>query len=260
MTTAKWVKIWENRDIASVPFDKIGIKDLLKLSGFDKKYSNISEKQWYDYVYHVMNCMNVHSLPNVPFYMHEVGCGPGTFLKAVESLPISDSSPNIFSGNDISPALIEIAKKVLPDGNFEVCDAMDFEPLNLMHRAHYIVSHSVFQYFESYEYAEKILEKMHSKSMVGFAVLDVPMMHLKSGSEERRRQLMGEEYDKKYSDGLQHLYYPTEFFANFASKHRLDFKMDCNKQHILTGYENAMFRYDFYFTYFGFNDKTTKLI
>ena len=85
--------------------------------------------------------------------MVEIGCGSGAFLYA-----LSEQVEFEAHGLDYSERMLDIAKLALPHGNF-IMDEATSEAFMYEH-FDIVVSHSVFQYFPSIEYAYKVLEKL----------------------------------------------------------------------------------------------------
>ena len=120
---------------------------------------------------------------------------------------------NKVSGIDYSSSLIENIQKTIPDMNFCCCEAIK---LNVSKKFDVAISNSVFQYFESYEYAKTVINKMLSKVKKKIAILNINDINKKDDAEKLRKvALSEEEYEDKYS-GLNHLFYDKSFFIDTA--------------------------------------------
>ena len=96
----------------------------------------------------------------------DLGCGFGDFLNYLENENVSVE----YTGYDINPALIGIAKKRFPERVFEVKDilAEDFPSFD------YIVSSSCFNLplsgHDNYDFAEMVMRKCYAHSHKGVAI------------------------------------------------------------------------------------------
>lgn len=141
-------------------------------------------------------------------------------------------------GLDYSAALIDIAKKVLPAENVRelICAGAAEVPTDKKYDA--VISIGVFTYFDDVAYAERVLEKMLSKSLHTVAVLDIYDKAFEAELlAERRRSI--ENYDERYR-GLSKLFLPRSFFEDFAARHALKIRFDKYKT---TDYVNAAYTY-----------------
>jgi len=96
----------------------------------------------------------------------DLGCGFGDFIKYLENEGVSVD----YTGYDINPALIEIAKERFPEKTFEVKDilAEQFPVFD------YIVSSSCFNLplsgHDNYDFAEMVMRKCYDHSRKGVAI------------------------------------------------------------------------------------------
>ena len=134
---------------------------------------------------------------------------------------------------DYSIKLIELAKKIMPEGNFRVDEAINIDDK----KYDFVISHSVFHYFPNETYAYKVLKKMLKKANKKIGVFDV---NDKTKEDVYHKIRMGniseEEYKKKY-EGLKHMFYDKKFFYDFANQFDLkieiwdqDFENYCNSK------------------------------
>lgn len=122
--------------------------------------------------------------------------------------------------------------------NFRCCEAIK---LNVSKKFNVVISNSVFQYFESYYYAEIVVIKMLNMTKKKIAVLDINDIDKRNDAEKLRRgALSEEEYENKYS-GLNHLFYDKTFFIDIAR--RFDYTIDIFSQNI-KHYGNNPFRFN----------------
>lgn len=229
----EWKKIWDNRPDTLDGVDKKNFRavftELKRIDGFDSAEltptlidSMICQHEQFSVALKLTDGQKVF----------EVGCGAGAnlYLFARDGFEVG--------GLDYSVTLIDIAKKILPAEKVSelICASADELPTEKTFDA--IFSNSVFGYFDDFDYAECVLEKMLSKSRRVIAVLDVydaatEAEHL----AERRRTI--ENYDERYKN-LPKLFYPRSFFEDFAARHNLSIRFVKND---LKDYVNAPFTY-----------------
>lgn len=222
-----WENIWSKRVSEANPDT---LTNLISLDGFDSSVNKISAESWLEYVFHVSNKAGITNEHSV----FEVGCGSGAFLYPLHS------RLRKFGGLDYSKVLIDIAKKTMPEGDFSYCAAHE---CNTDDKYDFVIANSVFHYFSGYDYAENVLLLMLEKANLGLVILELPNWGTKSESElSRRGALEVAEYEEKYKN-LQHLYYPTSFFENFALKHHLAYSVT---EQSIEGYSQSAYRFNCY--------------
>ena len=98
----------------------------------------------------------------------EYGCGAGAFLSFWYKKKYN------LNGIDYSKSLITKGKKYFPKINFRVGEISALESFH--HKFDLIISHSVFQYFRNYKYANKLILKMLTKLKPNgyICILDIP--------------------------------------------------------------------------------------
>lgn len=229
-----WEKVWSSRKIDN--FDNLTFDDntilrkLLLLDGFDSPTGNIDISSWITFIERTIKKTRINSNNSV----YEVGCGGGAFL-----YPFYKKGLNV-GGLDYSSPLIEICNNIMPEMQFDVCQASN---LNTEIKYDFVSAFSVFFYFKDYDYARDVLEKMYDKSNIGILIFDIPDISTKIQCEKFRMGSMGiDEYNDKYSD-LRHLYYPKSFFENFAKSKGAKFS-EIQVQNI-DGYCNNRYRFNF---------------
>lgn len=121
---------------------------------------------------------------------------------------------------DYSAAEIEIAKKVLRNPRELVCE----EAVNISPEIKYdaVLSNSVFSYFESYDYAEKVLELMYRKTNYSIGLVDIHDADKKEAFTAYRKQII-EDYEERYK-GLPKFFYEKSFFLDFAKRHDMSIR------------------------------------
>lgn len=144
----------------------------------------------------------------------EIGCGSGG------NLYLFSISGYRVGGIDYSQNLLDFAERAIESDKVTelICD----EAINVSTEIKYDggFSNSVFSYFDNYEYAEGVLEKLCEKCGSSIVLIDVHDLDKKQAFIDFRRRTI-ENYDEKYS-GLPKLFYPKSFFEDFGKKHGLE--------------------------------------
>ncbi len=231
-----WKQIWESKQADARLLEAGDLKsvfmELKRIDGNDTLGGNGVQYDAYMKQYLSMKknmCGERESIQSV----FEAGCGSGPFLLLFET------DGFLVGGMDYSRTHIDTAVKVLKAPMELYCD----EAINISSDQKYdcVYSNSMFEYFESTDYALKVLDKMCRKSNYCIAVLDV---HDKAQEEKYlayRRQAI-DNYDEKYK-GLHKLFIDKTFFTEYAAKNKMDIKITSSK---LNGYWNADFVFDVY--------------
>ena len=154
------------------------------------------------------------SKDNVISSVFEVGCGCGA------NLYLFQNDGYHVGGMDYSARLIEIASGVLIDPVELICREAASLPCDIKYDA--ILSNSVFSYFDSYEYAEKVLEAMYSKANQSIGIIDIHNIEKKEEFIQFRRRLY-KDYEERYQD-LPKFFYEKSFFLYFAEKYNMSIK------------------------------------
>ncbi|MGH9441840.1 MAG: class I SAM-dependent methyltransferase [Thermoanaerobaculia bacterium] len=204
----RWREIWSAR---TVPASLIlGLSELIELDGFDTGAGRVEVADWRAYARAVAELLRIAAGDSV----YEVGCGSGAFLFAIqEFLDVR------LAGSDYSPALIEVARRTVAGGDFEVLDAQDVPGAPSYG---FVISNSLYQYFPGLAYASRALQRMIAKASRAVAVLDVPDLARRGEAEElRRAALPPDEYARRYS-GLEHLHYERDWFRDRAAENGMD--------------------------------------
>jgi trans-aconitate methyltransferase len=221
-----WINVWNNED----RINKIILECLIKADGFDGGAGAFEVNEWLEYTKYLYNKIGLKTDDSV----FDVGCGSSAFLYP----HYLESSNSEGGGIDYSKILIGMAKMMIPEYDFRFCDAID---LDSREKFDIVLSHSVFQYFESLEYASDVIDKMLAKADQSIAILDVND-HSKEKLYHQTRigQMSLSEYEGKYKD-LNHLFYKKEWFIEIAEMRNL--KIDIFDQNF-SSYGNSKLRYN----------------
>ncbi len=140
-----WRQLWNKRGLSEK--SEYALEDLIAFDGFDSGAGKVDAKDWRAYAGLIVEKLGIKEGNSI----FEVGCGAGALLYAIkEYLDIS------ISGIDYSESLINVAKVALPEGDFKVAEALE---INLNKKYDFIISNSVFHYFDL-KYAEEVMLKM----------------------------------------------------------------------------------------------------
>jgi len=221
-----WKEIWSRE--RRIPQEKPDIDFLIEMDGFNSGAGKIASQAWLEYVEGVAELTGLNQTKSI----FEVGCGSGAFV-----FPFYLKGHRV-GGIDYSSSLIDLAMYTMPDMDFSVQQAAD---LNILEKYDLVVANSVFQYFNSYDYAEEVILRMCEKADSTVAILD---LNDKRFEEEaliiRKGSLSEGEYEKKYA-GLSHLFYDREFVNRVLANRKYTVKTyDQN----IENYGNNKFRYN----------------
>ncbi len=225
----RWKSVWDARRLD--PSRGTLLAKLMAADGLDTGFGDMAEAPWREFIRGFANVFALSSGDRVL----EVGCGAGAFL-----LDLYEHGVEV-AGIDRSLALVEIARVAMPTGRFTVAEATAFaatEPFDV------VVSCGVFLYFESYDYARAVIQRMARTAVRGVAILDVPDRAIEAEALAYRRASFGpEEYAVRYA-GLDHLYYDRQWLADELE--------ECGLSNVRTesqsipGYANGKFRFNAY--------------
>jgi len=194
----KWKKIW-NKDER---VNNIILESLIKADGFDSGAGSFSVGNWCKYTSELYQEMGIK--PDNSIY--DIGCGSGAFVYPLHL------NKHMVGGVDYSMILIKLANKII-NNNF-ICD--DATNIKVNEKYDFIVSHSVFQYFESLDYAKKVIFKMYEKANKTIAIFDISDKSKEERYHEiRMSQMNAQEYKDKYK-GLEHMFYTKKWFEEIA--------------------------------------------
>lgn len=224
----KWKEIWNRRGTSHIDFNTIQLQDLIHADGFDSGAGKIDVESWKYYISFIEQKINVEENDSI----FEVGCGSGAFLY------LWYCQGHVVGGIDYSKSLISLAQNVLKGHDFSLCEA---DQIDVGSQYDIVVANSVFHYFQNYQYAQEVLERMVQKARKTIAILEIPDRARQQESERARMEALSPaEYESKY-EGLPHHYYDREWFFTFAEKHQL--AIDIFDQNI-QNYGNNIFRFN----------------
>jgi len=202
-----WKQIWKKKARQHTPND-LSLEEILRVNGYDVKYAETDTRTIRRYVAGLIEKLGLEAGD----HLLEVGCGAGAI-----ALPMVENGIRV-TGLDICEELIEIAKKAMPDQEFLVAEAGNFDLEKKDFNA--ALSQGVFQFFDSEEYGIaaflNMLDHVQPGGMV--AVTDLlDKANERELMEERIRLLGEEEYRKKYVEpGLVHQFYHRDRFEDAA--------------------------------------------
>ena len=139
----------------------------------------------------------------------ELGCGSGAFLWGLR-----DSCPFIeMTGIDYSKGLLDIARGMLPQGDFRLGDLRSKNVVKGQYQD--ILAHGVVHYLKRND-ALDLLSQCFGHSNQTVAVFDIPNLESRASAEAVRAAEMDEnEYQLKYA-GLTRTYFAWDDFAEIC--------------------------------------------
>jgi ubiquinone/menaquinone biosynthesis C-methylase UbiE len=227
-----WREVWEKK--GHVVKENFELEDLLAIDGYDTPASSVTTENWMAYIHAIEKKVKISRGHNVC----EIGCGAGAAI-----FPLYNQGVNIW-GVDYADSLIQICRRVMPYGTFEVAEAHTTPFTATMFDI--VLSSAVFIYFPDLEYAESVIQdivrivKPHGR----VAILDVNDVAKKDKCESIKRQKLGDvQYERLYKNH-RHQFYDRAWFEQIA--HRYHLRCEIGDQ-ILAGYANAEFRFNVFF-------------
>ena len=158
------------------------------------------------------------------------------------SLILSSLNAKIY-GIDYSPNLISIAKSAIPNGRFIVSEVNSraFKDIKF----DIIFSHSVFQYFSTINYANKVLEIWTKQIKSGGRLVLLDLNDKNKEENYHKERMKAYRNPKEYFDayeGLNHLFFNIDelkkTLKSFGMEHIEVFP------HAINNYGNANFRFN----------------
>ncbi|MEK9571861.1 MAG: class I SAM-dependent methyltransferase, partial [Paracoccaceae bacterium] len=221
---SSWKEIWNSRH----PDRVSDLEDLIKLNGFDTNGTSFTADSWIKYVESFQKIIPIKPSDSV----FEFGCGCGAFLT-----PLYDKGHEV-GGIDYSEALISVAKINMVNAEFRLQNANESFGAK---KYDIVMSHSVFQYFDSLEFARIVCRNMLEKSSRKVAILDIPNIQLQRESECARSLVQIGNAKRKGLDKVRHLYYEKRWFEQILENEKVDIEIvDQN----VDGYINSNFRFN----------------
>ena len=190
-----WNSLWNSRSFEG---DFYHLGQLISANGFDIGPGAYTVEQWILMTSHLSSILGLSKESKVL----EVGCGTGALL-----VGIGQHCQAKVWGYDYSKSLIEIAQKFV-DGHFAISEAT----LNPYEKIEFdaTISHSVFQYFPSHQYAKNVIKVMAQslKPRGRLALLDICDAEFESNYHENRKNYYrnSQEYINKYENYLHRFY------------------------------------------------------
>ncbi|MDC0968024.1 class I SAM-dependent methyltransferase [Alphaproteobacteria bacterium] len=223
-----WLNIWKEKGIK---LNSAKINDIIKANGFDSSLGKFTASNWYEYINDNLRFIKFKRTSEILEY----GCGAGAFLSYWYN-----KNHNLY-GIDYSKTLINKAKKIFPKVEFKKGEISTIKKFNT--KFDLIFSHSVFHYFNDYNYAEDLIYSMISnlKDDGYLLILDIPDKAKEKVYKKKIKSVIGSlEFKIKYLHH-SHLFYEKSFFKNLAMKYNLKVKI-FNQNY--KAYTNSKFRYN----------------
>lgn len=230
MENGFWKKIWESRKDRLDHIDKADKKavflELKRMDGFDVLEGGLSYDALEMQYQETKKALCLRGGDKV----FEVGCGCGA------NLYLFHNDGFVVGGLDYSDVLVRVMRKVFSGAAMLecICDSADRLPIDQKYTA--VFSNSVFSYFPNQAYAVKVLERMLEKATSCIGILDIHDAQKKEEFLAYRKATIPN-YEERYRN-LPKLFYPKDFFLNFAKKHEV--RIDFRESH-MTGYWNNEF-------------------
>ena len=205
MTT--WQDVWKRKASKHAP-GGFSLAALMELDGYDISCSAVTPDDFVAFSDRLIEKLELKPGDS----MLEIGCGAGALCKAVRDRGIH------VAGVDYTPELVEICRMAIPDGHFTAAEAAAFDLPRKDYDA--VVSHSVFHYFPSVEYAVDAFRRMVDHCRPGgiVALTDMHDLRRREEHERRRKEMIGEEeYNRLYKE-LRHTYYDPAVFEKTADE------------------------------------------
>lgn len=214
------------------PAGKLTIDDMIRIDGFDSGAGDHTAESWLSFTQFVYD--NLGLTPDSSIL--EVGCGCGAFL-----YPAYQSGTEV-TGIDYSEQLVKCAQHMMPDGLFIQSEANNLPFSNSQFDS--VCCHSVFQYFTSDDYAEKVIHEMirtASDRHASIGILDVNDDDKQDLFYDIRGENIGiDTYKEKYRD-FPHRFYRKEWFVPILEGFGFDVTIVDQDIH---GYANSAFRFN----------------
>lgn len=227
----KWLKIWREK---GHNLQNSKIDDIIAADGFNSSLGTLNKKNWFKYIKTNLKFIKIKKNSEILEY----GCGAGAFLSFWYGKKYN------LNGIDYSKTLIKKGKQYFPKIKFQLGEISKIKSFNK--KFDLIFSHSVFHYFNEYNYAESLIKNMLSRLKTnGYVyILDIPDRDKEHVFKERLIKKFGsKEYKKKYGS-YTHLFYKKSFFKDLAKKNNLEIKI-INQN--FKNYENSKYRYNVIF-------------
>ena len=206
----EWKAVWNRRqaadDALTGDWQKVFL-ELKRLNGYDIVEGGIPLASFLKFHKELKDLLYLTKGAS----LYDVGCGAGAnlYLLARDGITVG--------GTDYAAPLVETARKVLPDARELTCGEADAFDTALKYDA--ALSNSVFSYFPSEEFAERVLLRMLDKTSGAIGLIDLHDADKEADFLAYRRATIPD-YDERYK-GLGKLFYRRRFFEDFARAHNL---------------------------------------
>lgn len=227
-----WKDVWHRKgnEAPAVPT----VADLMYLNGYDSGAGYAEQNALDNFAAVVGARLDVR--PDMRLL--EVGCGAGAWLRHhyLNGMDVS--------GADFSLGHLNVARQIMPRGNFANADAT-----YLPYRSEIFditIAGSCFLYLPDPQSAEDALTELIRVLKAGGrgAVTDLPDAALRREAEITRRGALGpDQYDRRYS-GLDHQYFSRTEMVSLCA--RLGVTATTSTQEI-AGYGNSPYRFNLWF-------------
>lgn len=209
----RWKEIWNGKQVITDDEKKSEFErfcELKKANGFDvavedeKLYYRAFYNEWLGFYEKVTELIGTEIKS-----VFEIGCGSGVNLYMFRNRNNCD-----VGGVDYSSSMIESAKLVTGSDDFTCCGA---DEISVKKQYEIVMSESVFQYFESLEYAELVLRKMIEKSTKLTYLGEIHNAEYEQELMETRKRTIAD-YEQKYQ-GLSKLFFQKNWIKKIAGEY-----------------------------------------
>jgi|688.fasta_scaffold175947_3 ubiquinone/menaquinone biosynthesis C-methylase UbiE len=241
MSYEKWKMIWESRtqkmNISSAPE---GLEKKMWLNGYDTSHGNYNADNFSRLASMILDDLK----PANGSKLLDLGCGSGAMLEILQNITAKDIK---LFGVDYSEDLIRYAKT-----NLHGIDLKQSAANKMPYKDNFfdfVISHGVFLYFPSQEYALDVLceIKRVCKNSAKVVLMDMNDS-LKMNDYHKDRSAFYaslDEYNNKYSE-INHLFFnKKDFLLNLE---KLKFSDVRFFDHYISDYFNAKYRFNVSFT------------
>jgi len=203
-----WHKVWDNQDRVN----NFLLETLIKADGFESGAGNFTLEDWKLYTESLLLYLDIAKKDTI----FDVGCGSGAFLfnHFINNHKVG--------GIDYSEALIGLAKIIFKNSDFSVDEAIKLDTKN---KYDFVLSHSVFQYFNDLDYSKRVVLKMLKKANKKVGIFDINDKSKEISYHKIRMGSMTQgDYLKKYQ-GLDHMFYEKSWFKKIAKEYDIKIKI-----------------------------------
>lgn len=207
--SSRWQEVWSQpTPEVSRRGEKSSLGDLIIADGYNTGYGDLEVDAWRDFVDRTCDLFELGAGDS----LFDVGCGAGAFLHPAQRHGVR------VGGIDYSPSRIELARRAMPEGRFELGEAIE---LDVKPPAEVVLSFGVFFYFPSLDYAREVIARMCQKATCAVGVFEA--------------------YSERYA-GLDHLSFSQDWMASTLADNGL---RDVTVQpQDIRGYGNGRFRFN----------------